>query len=54
MIPACFRQLVRTKVRFAESLQTQDTLEAILDYYEAWFWKVFMIKPHKHGPCRVS
>eukprot|EP00913_Durusdinium_trenchii_P023258 g21836.t1 len=28
------KQLIRTKVRFAESLQTQDTLEAILDYYE--------------------
>lgn len=28
------KQLVRTKVRFAESLQSQDTLEAILDYYE--------------------
>ncbi|OLP97814.1 hypothetical protein AK812_SmicGene19795 [Symbiodinium microadriaticum] len=28
------RQLVRTKVRFAETLQSKDTLEAILDYYE--------------------
>ncbi|CAJ1327791.1 unnamed protein product [Effrenium voratum] len=28
------KQLVRTKVRFAEALQSQDTLEAILDYYE--------------------